>query len=103
MQIHTEFREIPGKIYYKNTAEFRVFKKIPYSAGSDKNTSVDTLLESIRLYCEHKDRINKEEIPDTDPHGSREVKGTVARDFLLLVIFMYQFPPSFPPAPEYSI
>jgi hypothetical protein len=27
MQIHTEFRGIPGKIYYKNTAEFRVFFK----------------------------------------------------------------------------
>jgi hypothetical protein len=27
MQIHTEFREIPGKIYYKNTAEFLVFFK----------------------------------------------------------------------------
>jgi hypothetical protein len=23
MQIHTEFRGIPGKIYYKNTAKFR--------------------------------------------------------------------------------
>ena len=43
MQIHTEFREIPGKIYYKNTAKFRVFQKIPYSARSEKSTSVDTL------------------------------------------------------------
>jgi hypothetical protein len=38
---------IPGKFYSKNTAEFRgipyVFQKIPYSAGSKKYTSVDTL------------------------------------------------------------
>jgi hypothetical protein len=51
MQIHTEFREIPGKICYKNTAEFRgilcVFQKIPYSAGSEKSTSVDTLVMGL--------------------------------------------------------
>jgi hypothetical protein len=27
MQKHPEFSEIPGKIYYKNTAEFREFFK----------------------------------------------------------------------------
>jgi hypothetical protein len=47
MQIHTEFRGIPGKFYCKNTAEFRgipyVFPKIPYSAGCKKSTFVDTL------------------------------------------------------------
>jgi hypothetical protein len=28
MQIHTEFREIPGKLYYKNTTEFREIPRI---------------------------------------------------------------------------
>ncbi len=47
MQIHKEFRGIPGDFTAKNTAEFRgipyVFEKIPYSVGSQKRTSVDTL------------------------------------------------------------
>ncbi len=47
MQIHPEFREILGSFTAKNTAEFRgipyVFQKIPYSVGSQKRTSVDTL------------------------------------------------------------
>jgi hypothetical protein len=51
MQIHTEFRGIPGNFTAKNTAEFRgipsVFQKIPYSVGSQKRTSVDTLLSSL--------------------------------------------------------
>ena len=42
-----EFRGIPGNFTAKNTAEFRgipyVFQKIPYSVGSQKRTSVDTL------------------------------------------------------------
>jgi hypothetical protein len=44
-----KFRGIPAKFYCKNTAKFRgipcVFQKIPYSAGSKKSTSVDTLGE----------------------------------------------------------
>ncbi len=55
MQMHTEFRGIPrnsGQFYCKkiprNSAEFRgipsVFQKIPYSVGSQKRTSVDTLI-----------------------------------------------------------
>ncbi len=57
MQIQTEFRGIPGIFTAKNTAEIRgiprksaefrgipyVFQKIPYSVGSQKRTSVDTL------------------------------------------------------------
>jgi len=42
-----EFRGIPVLFTAKNTAEFRgipyVFQKIPYSVGSQKRTSVDTL------------------------------------------------------------
>ncbi len=48
MQIHKEFRGILGIFTAKNTAEFRgipfVFQKIPYSVGSQKRTSVDTLV-----------------------------------------------------------
>ncbi len=53
MQIHTEFRGIPGNFIAKNTAEFRgiswnsVFQKIPYSIGSQKRTSVDTLVYTL--------------------------------------------------------
>ncbi len=47
-----EFLGIPGKFCCKNTAEFRgipyVFQKIPYSAGSKKSTSVDTLLQTLQ-------------------------------------------------------
>ncbi len=43
-----EFREIPVNFTAKNTTEFRgiscVFQKIPYSVGSQKRTSVDTLV-----------------------------------------------------------
>jgi len=50
MQIQTEFLGIPGIFTAKNTAEFRgipyVFQKIPYSVGSQKRTSVDTLHKS---------------------------------------------------------
>jgi hypothetical protein len=39
---------IPGNFTAKNTAEFRgipyFFQKIPYSVGSQKRTSVDTLV-----------------------------------------------------------
>ncbi len=66
MQMHTEFREIPrnsGKFYCKkyreiprNSEEFRgipfVFQKIPYSVGSQKRTSVDTL-SMTRVYRVH--------------------------------------------------
>ncbi len=38
-----KFRGIPAKFYCKNSPELRVFQKIPYSAGSKKSTSVDTL------------------------------------------------------------
>ncbi len=42
-----KFRGIPANFTAKNTAEFRgipyVFQKIPYSVGSQKCTSVDTL------------------------------------------------------------
>jgi hypothetical protein len=65
MQIHTEFRGIPrnsGQFYCKkyrgiprNFAEFRgipfVFQKIPYSVGSQKRTSVDTLHFMSSKYC----------------------------------------------------
>jgi hypothetical protein len=54
MQIHKEFRGIPQnswRFYCKkyrgiprNSTEFRVFEKIPYSVGSQKRTSVDTLV-----------------------------------------------------------
>jgi hypothetical protein len=48
MQIHKKFRGIPVKFTAKNTAEFHgilyVFEKIPYSVGSQKRTSVDTLV-----------------------------------------------------------
>ncbi len=48
MQIHTEFRGIPANFTAKNTTKFRgipyVFQKIPYSVGSQKRTSMDTLL-----------------------------------------------------------
>jgi hypothetical protein len=51
MQIHTEFRGIPGIFTAKNTAEFRgilyVFQKIP-SVGSQKRTSVDTLICTLK-------------------------------------------------------
>jgi hypothetical protein len=47
MQTHTEFREIPANFTAKNTAKFRgipyIFQKIPYSVGSQRRTSVDTL------------------------------------------------------------
>jgi hypothetical protein len=48
MQIHTaEFREKSTIKIPRNSAKFRgipcVFQKIPYSAGSEKSTSVDTL------------------------------------------------------------
>jgi hypothetical protein len=51
MQIHTEFREIPGKFYCKNIAEFRgisrnsvcFFKKFRIPPEVKKSTSVDTL------------------------------------------------------------
>jgi hypothetical protein len=47
MQIHTEFRANFTVKIPRNSAEFRgipyVFQKIPYSAGSKKITSVDTL------------------------------------------------------------
>jgi hypothetical protein len=53
MQIHTEFRVIPGIFTAKNTAEFRgipyVFQKIPSSVGSQKPTSVDTLNTPVRF------------------------------------------------------
>jgi hypothetical protein len=51
MQIHTEFRGIPGIFTAKNTAEFReipyVFQKILYSVGSKKRISVDTLRRTL--------------------------------------------------------
>ncbi len=54
MQIQTEFRGIPGIFTAKNTAEFRgipyVFQKIPYSVGSQKRTSVDTLVGMQATY-----------------------------------------------------
>ncbi len=37
------FRGISGKIYYKTTGIPCIFQKIPYSPGSEKSTSVDTL------------------------------------------------------------
>jgi hypothetical protein len=47
MQIHTEFRQILLQKIPRNSAEFRgipyIFQKIPYSVGSQKRTSVDTL------------------------------------------------------------
>jgi hypothetical protein len=53
MQIHKEFRGISGDFTAKNTAELRgipyVFEKIPYSVGSQKRTSVDTLVEPLTL------------------------------------------------------
>jgi hypothetical protein len=55
MQIHKEFRGIPGDFTAKNTAEFRgipyVFEKIPYSVGSQKRTSVDTLILGPLCCC----------------------------------------------------
>jgi hypothetical protein len=50
-----EFRGILGNFTAKNTAEFRgipfVFQKIPYSVGSQKRTSVDTLHFMSSIYC----------------------------------------------------
>ncbi len=43
MQIHTEFRGNFAVKMLRNSAEFQ--SKIPYSAGSKKSTSVDTLCE----------------------------------------------------------
>jgi hypothetical protein len=47
-----KFRGIPVNFTAKNTAEFRgipyVFQKIPYSVGSQKRTSVDTLVMAER-------------------------------------------------------
>ena len=47
-----KFREIPANFNAKNTAKFRgipyVFQKIPYSVGSQKRTSVDTLSMGYR-------------------------------------------------------
>jgi hypothetical protein len=52
--IPTEFRGIPANFTAKNTAEFRgipyIFEKIPYSVGSQKRTSVDTLLGMLSLF-----------------------------------------------------
>ncbi len=47
MQIHKEFREFLLQKIPRNFTEFRgipfIFQKIPYSVGSQKRTSVDTL------------------------------------------------------------
>jgi hypothetical protein len=50
---YAELRGIPEIFTAKNTAEFReipyVFQKIPYSVGSKKRTSVDTLYTSSKF------------------------------------------------------
>jgi hypothetical protein len=58
MQMHKEFREIPrssGNFYCKKYRAIPyVFQKIPYSVGSQKRTSVDTLVagETFQHNCD---------------------------------------------------
>ncbi len=63
MQIHTEFRGIPrnsGQFYCKKYRGIPyVFQKIPYSVGSQKRTSVDTLAIMRYVLCIHYNKLSE--------------------------------------------